>query len=234
MRKVKIVEVVIFLGPPGSGKGTQARLLSRALKIPLMGMGDLLRNEINAQTARGQNIQKAVDSGEMPDWSLVCDIFEETLTAIHANRIIFDGIPRNSFQVTEVMNILQRRKAVVKRAVFLNVPEHILVQRIQQRFQCAQCGTSYSIKEGDCLVCTICQGVNFVRRNDDQQESMNNRFRVYQESIGALVSYYQDMGVLLELDGTKNIDIIHQKIMQFMDHCTPGKEESLLEHSGLV
>jgi adenylate kinase len=227
------VEVVIFLGPPGSGKGTQARLLSRSLKIPLMGMGDLLRNEINAQTARGQKIQKAVDSGEMPDWSLVSEIFEENLNTINANQLIFDGIPRNSFQIPEVMDILRRRKAFVKRAIFLNVPEQILIQRIQQRFQCVQCGTAYSIKEGDRMVCTICQSMNFVRRNDDQQDVMHTRFRVYQESIGPLVDYYGDMGVLFELDGTKPIDDIHLEIKQLVDHCVPHEPNQGLEKVSL-
>jgi adenylate kinase len=212
------VEVVIFLGPPGSGKGTQARLLSRSLKIPLMGMGDLLRNEINGQTDRGQKIQKAVDSGEMPDWSLVCEIFEENLMGIHSNRIIFDGIPRNSMQIPDVMDILKRRNASVEKAIFLNVPETILSQRIQQRFQCAQCGTSYSIKEeGETILCNICQGSNFVRRNDDQQEAMKRRFRVYKESISDLIGYYKDNNVLLELDGTLPIDMVHRSILSHLN-----------------
>ncbi len=210
------MEVIIFLGPPGSGKGTQARLLSRSLKIPLMGMGDLLRNEINGQTDRGQKIQKAVDSGEMPDWSLVCEIFEEKLNGIQSNRIIFDGIPRNSMQIPDVMDILKRRNASVEKAIFLNVPETVLSQRIQQRFQCAQCGTSYSIKEGETILCNICQGSNFVRRNDDQQEAMKRRFRVYKESILDLIGYYKDNNVLLELDGTLPIDTVHHSILSHL------------------
>lgn len=208
------MKVIIFLGPPGSGKGTQARLLSRSLKIPLMGMGDLLRNEINAQTPRGQNIQRAVDCGEMPDWSLVCEIFEENLSKVQTDRIIFDGIPRNKMQIPEVMNILQRRNAVVEKSIFLNVPEHILIERIQQRFQCAQCGTSYSMKEKEKFICTICQGNHFVRRNDDQQETMNRRFVVYKESISDLIEYYRLKGVLFEIDGTLAIEEVHQKILE--------------------
>jgi len=207
------VDVIIFLGPPGSGKGTQARLLSRSLKIPLMGMGDLLRNEINAQTQRGQKIQKAVDSGEMPDWSLVCQIFEETLEVIQSKRVIFDGIPRNSMQIPDVMNILKRRNAVVEKAIFLNVPESVLIQRIQQRFQCVQCGNSQSMKGNEDLICAICQATHFVRRNDDQQEAMHRRFRVYQESIKDLIGYYRDSGVLFEIDGTLLIENVHNKII---------------------
>ena len=211
------MEVVIFLGPPGSGKGTQARLLSRSLKIPLMGMGDLLRNEINGQTERGQKIQKAVDSGEMPDWSLVCEIFEKNLAGIQSKRIIFDGIPRNSMQIPDVMDILTRRNAVIEKAIFLNVPETVLSQRIQQRFQCAQCGTSYSIKDGETILCNICQSSNFVRRNDDQQETMKRRFLVYKESIADLIGYYKDHKVLIELDGTLPIDTVHHSILSHIN-----------------
>ena len=207
------MKVIIFLGPPGSGKGTQARLLSRSLKIPLMGMGDLLRNEINGQTDRGQKIQKAVDSGEMPDWSLVCEIFEEKLQSMKSKRIIFDGIPRNSMQIPDVMNILKHHNSVVEKAIFLNVPESVLVQRIQQRFQCAQCGTSYSIKDGETLMCHICHGSHFVRRNDDQKEVMIRRFRVYQESIAELIGYYKNHNVLMELNGSLPVETIHESII---------------------
>ncbi len=211
------MDVIIFLGPPGSGKGTQARLLSRSLKIPLMGMGDLLRNEINRQTVHGQKIQKAVDSGEIPDWSLVSEIFEENLKMVQAEKIIFDGIPRNNVQIPEVMHILKRRNAAVRKAIFLNVPEYVLAQRIQQRFQCAQCGAVCSIAEGETVVCTVCQSMSFVRRNDDQQEAMNRRFSVYQESIGDLVSFYKNMNVLSELDGTQPIQMVHHQIMSALN-----------------
>jgi adenylate kinase len=128
-------------------------------------------------------------------------------------------------QIPDVMDILKRRNAAVEKAIFLNVPETILSQRIQQRFQCAQCGTSYSIKEGETILCNICQGSNFVRRNDDQQEAMKRRFRVYKESISDLIGYYKDNNVLLELDGTLPIDTVHQFIL---NHLNP------LEHSVTV
>ncbi len=221
------MDVIIFLGPPGSGKGTQARLLSRSLKIPLMGMGDLLRNEINGQTARGQKIQKAVDSGEMPDWPLVCQIFEDNLKTIRSERVIFDGIPRNSIQIPEVMNVLKRRNAVVEKAIFLNVPESILVQRLQQRFQCAQCGTSYSIKEGEILICSICHANHFVKRTDDQQEIMSRRFQLYQESISDLIEYYKLQNVLIEMDGTLPIETVHNQITDTLRPFSPDQYQKI-------
>ena len=209
------MEGIVFLGPPGSGKGTQARLLSRSWSAPLIGMGDLLREEIQQQTPRGQQIEQDVHAGSMPRWSMVCEIFQEHLDKVNSNRIILDGIPRNTDQIPDVAKILKHKNCRIIHAFCLNVHESALIERIENRVQCAQCGLTQTITTSDRQPsCQHCHSTHFLRRNDDTKEVMVTRFQVYQASVQGLMDYYQSLGVLTILDGTTSVHDVHQLIHQ--------------------
>lgn len=208
------MKVIIFLGPPGSGKGTQARLLARTLNLALVGMGDLLRAEIDRKTEEGFAIESAVKKGEMPNWSIVRTIFQRYLHTLNHNVIIFDGVPRNEVQVKDVEQMLSLMGASVSGVIFLDVPSSVLVHRMANRLQCAQCGMSYTQESlKDKIKCDFCECDRFIKREDDQEDAIRKRLEIYSESVAPLIDHYKKKDVLTVIDGTLPVLDVQKKII---------------------
>ncbi len=208
------MKVVIFLGPPGSGKGTQARLLSHTLDLDLVGMGDLLRDEIDKKTAEGLVMEGAVKKGEMPHWSIVRTIFQRYLNTLTHNFVIFDGVPRNEEQVTDVEKMLTLKGGAVARVFFLDVPDSVLVDRMINRLQCSECGMSYTqelLKNKK--KCDFCESDYFVKREDDQEVVIRKRLEIYSESVAPLMDHYKQKNILTIVDGTLPVLDVQKQII---------------------
>lgn len=210
------MKIVIVLGPPGSGKGTQVHLLSKALNIPFVGMGDLLREESEKETDRAQIVKSHIESGEILPWNIAESIFRDHLNVIQAPLVIFDGIPRNKDQVKHVEGLLKEYNACISSVIFLDVPEDELVRRIQTRYQCAECGMSYSAKDHSALkICTLCGSCSFSRRSDDREGLvLRRRLEVYHQMTRSLVEYYDNMGILVKIDGMLPVDVIQKDLIE--------------------
>lgn len=201
---------VIFLGPPGAGKGTQAQRICGALGIPQISTGDILRRAIKDQTETGLKAKSFIDAGKLVPDEVIIDIVRERLAQDDcANGYILDGFPRTVPQA-EALDTFAKIDVVVE----LAVEDERLVSRLSGRRVCLKCGATYHIKmlngRTDCAVC----GDLLVQREDDKAETVLNRLKVYHEQTAPLVAYYENKGNLKKFDGAQDMDVIFGSIMK--------------------
>lgn len=227
------MKVIVFLGPPGSGKGTQAKLLSKSLNVALLGMGDLLRKEIQNQTSVGRQIQTFVDAGDIPHWDMVSEVFKSALSQWQESSIvIFDGVPRNKIQVQSIEHMLNSHNSSVFQAIFLDVPSDVLIKRIMSRYQCFDCGMSYAdneISPKKSGICDFCGSDQFTRRDDDQEEVIKRRLAVYNETVAPLLAHYKSKKSLSLMDGTLSVEALQKSIIKNLYNlCNADENDSHL------
>lgn len=202
---------VIFLGPPGAGKGTQAQRVSAALGIPQISTGDILRRAIADKTKTGLEAKSYIDAGQLVPDSVVIAIVEERLTMPDcANGYILDGFPRTVPQA-EALAKLQSIDSVIN----LDVPDAHLVNRLSGRRVCIKCGATYHVsmlKDGadPCVACND----KLVQRDDDKEETVRSRLAVYHAQTAPLVAFYEKEGILHTIDGAQSMDTIYDAILK--------------------
>ncbi|MFW5815228.1 MAG: adenylate kinase [Wenzhouxiangella sp.] len=180
---------IVLLGPPGSGKGTQAARLTDLLKVPHISTGDLLRAAVKAGTPLGLQAKAAMDAGELVSDELMLSLIEERLSQPDiANGYILDGYPRNLAQAEALDAVLSRIGQPVDKALALTVDEEQIVQRLAKR----------AAEEG---------------RSDDTEEVVRKRLAVYREQTAPVIGYYAKRGLLVEVDGMGDIDEISQRLL---------------------
>ena len=194
---------VVFLGPPGAGKGTHAVDLAREFSIPHISTGEIFREEIKARTELGKLAQSFIDDGHLVPDDVVIGIIRNRLKKEDArNGFILDGFPRTTPQAEKMDEILGELGMKLDAVICLEAGEEVIVQRLGGRRVCKKCGKNYHIvnipprKEGICDRC----GVELYRRKDDLPEAIHERLLVYQEKTAGLVNYYRDRGLLKEVD----------------------------------
>ena len=215
------IHVVVLLGPPGAGKGTQARFLCKMFSSPLISMGDLLRNEIQEQSLLGKELQRFVDFGEMSPWSLTQEVLRKKLLSIkqssHAvTRVIFDGIPRYQSQIADMKDLVQEMSISFDKAILLDVPKDILIQRLLHRGQCNVCNMSSPFTPS--MLCANCGLGTLLIRQDDRQEIIARRLELYQESIDPLKHHYKEMNILNIVDGNRPIDKVQRDLKEIVEN----------------
>jgi adenylate kinase len=200
--------ILLLMGAPGSGKGTQGRLLSRHFGIPYLASGDLLRRAIEQQSDIGRKVQSYVERGlYVPDDLMVPMVMLE-LERLHQDQhkgVILDGFPRTREQAVSLDQALGREDAGITRVLFLYVPKEILVSRLASRWTCSSCGATYNLHtkppraEG---VCDLC-GHALFQRVDDQADKVERRLSVDLEKAVPLAAYYHQQGILVNVDGNR-------------------------------
>ena len=201
--------ILILLGAPGSGKGTQGRRLSEHFHIPYLASGDLLRRAIDHGTALGEQVQHYVERGlYVPDQLMV----PAAIAELHALReewgtkgVVLDGFPRTREQAAALDRALAEDQDRVDRVLFLHVPKHVLMSRLSGRWICRIDGTTYNVQTKPPRVpgmCDVCHRP-LIQRVDDQQEKVEQRLTVYLEATVPLVAYYQERGLLVQVDGDR-------------------------------
>ncbi|MEA3291393.1 MAG: adenylate kinase, partial [Pseudomonadota bacterium] len=185
---------IVLLGAPGSGKGTQAKLLAERYRVPHISSGALLREAVAAGTATGKKARKNMFAGELVSDSLVLEFVRERVSRKDARRgVILDGFPRNIPQAQELDGLLGMRGQPVQIALLIETDEQNLLKRITGRRICMKCGAIYNIhfappaKEG---VCDACRG-KLTTRSDDKEATLRNRLQVYREHTAPLMTYYR-------------------------------------------
>jgi len=206
---------LVLLGAPGAGKGTQAKKLIEKYGIPQISTGDLLRAAVKDGTPLGKEAKSYMDSGGLVPDSVVLGMVEERLKQDDCKKgYILDGFPRNTAQAEELDKMLDKMGMAMTAAVSVDVPSEDLMKRLTGRRTCKACGQMYNIyfsapkTEGSCDKC----GGELYQRDDDQEATIKNRLKVYEDQTSPLIKYYGAKGILHSIQGTGSIDDIFAKV----------------------
>ena len=210
---------IVMLGPPGSGKGTYASRLTKMLGIPHISTGDMVREEIKAQTEIGKKIKEYNDRGELVPDEIIIKLLAERLKKADAKKgFILDGFPRTLRQA-EALEKLSEIDLVIN----LNVPDEIIIQRLSNRLICKRCGAIYNrltLKPKVNGVCDVCGG-ELYQREDDKPEVIRERLKVYKRSTEPLIEYYRRKGLLRDVycnDLMTPPEVIVERIMGIINN----------------
>jgi adenylate kinase len=211
---------LVLIGPPGAGKGTQARALSELCAIPQVASGDLLRAAVRDRTELGAQAQEFMDRGELVPDELVVKLIENRLDSDDARKgFILDGFPRAVSQAKALGAMLARRGIAIDRAVAIAVADEEIVQRISGRRTCSKCGAMYHVRfepPQRAGVCDKCGG-ELEQREDDREETVRNRLDVYNASTRPVLDFYRAESLLSEVDGTGRPDEVEARILKVLD-----------------
>lgn len=216
---------IILLGAPGSGKGTQAKLLAEKYKIPQISTGDLLRAAVAAGTSLGRLAKVTMDAGQLVSDEIVLGMIQDRLAAPDARKgFILDGFPRNIQQAEALDNLLERLSQPLQMALLIEVDVDILMQRLTGRRTCESCGQTYNIYTSPSRLddkCDKCGG-NLRHRADDNEETIGSRLRVYEAQTTPLLAYYRKQGKLRTVQGVGEIADINRAVSRLADEV--GKQ----------
>jgi len=202
---------LVFLGPPGAGKGTQALGVSEKYNIAHISTGDILRAEIKQGTRLGLEAKSFMDAGKLVPDEVVIGIVAQRLTMPDCkNGFLFDGFPRTVVQAEALS-----QKTTIEMAINIDVPDQVIIERLSGRRVCRDCGATYHISNTKGDTCTACGGT-LIQRADDAPETIKNRLLVYHQQTQPLIDYYTNQGILKTVDGTKDIDTVFEQICSIL------------------
>jgi adenylate kinase len=211
------VNRLVFLGAPGAGKGTQARELAIALKVPHVATGDILRDAAAAGTALGLEAKRYMDSGELVPDAVVIGIIADRLSQSDAGEgFILDGFPRTPEQAQALDRMLGKLGQAIDRAILLDVDEGELIRRLTGRRVCRQCGHIFHLVFSPPKVagrCDLCGG-ELYQRADDTEATVRERLRVYAERTAPLLGHYRQRGLLMSVSGEGDIGTVQQVVQR--------------------
>lgn len=206
---------VVLLGPPGAGKGTQAKLICDEFKIPHISTGDIFRKHISEKTPLGIKAKEYIDKGKLVPDEITLGIVKDRLSKDDCkNGYLFDGFPRTVAQAEEFDRILLQSNAEIDSVILIDVPDKYIIDRITGRRVCPVCGESYHIINNppkETNKCDEC-GSLLIQRKDDSINTINERLFVYHKQTCSLVEYYKKKNILSVVDGTEGIGDIFQNI----------------------
>ena len=221
---------IVLVGAPGSGKGTQAKMLVEKYGVPQISTGDLLREAVSAKTPLGLEAKAAMDAGQLVSDQIVLNMIEERLKDSDAeNGFILDGFPRNIPQAEALDAMLLRLKKPLQGAILINVDFDLLIQRITGRRTCHSCSAVYNIYTSPSKLedhCDQCGG-NLHHRADDNEETISNRLRVYEMQTAPLIAYYNNQNKQYTLQGNGEIEEIFEGLCNIIDSlpASPTQKE---------
>ena len=211
---------MILLGPPGCGKGTQAKILIDTCHIPQISTGDILRDAIKKGSPLGIEAKTYMDQGSLVPDQLVIGIIEERLQQADCARgFILDGFPRTVAQAEALDSTLSKAGLKLKYVFNIEVVDEELIKRLTGRRVCRKCGESFHItfnppeKEGLCDSC----GGELYQRDDDREETIRNRLKVYQAQTAPLISFYEEKDILHSVDGVGSIEEIKGRLLNIFN-----------------
>lgn len=208
--------VLILLGPPGAGKGTQARMLEDDFGLVQLSTGDLLRAAVAAGSEPGQKAKAVMEAGGLVSDDIVLAILKDRMSQPDvANGIILDGFPRTDGQAAALDGLLADVGQRVNAAISLEVDDEAMVGRVAGRYTCGTCGEGYhdAFKQpADAGVCDKCGGTAFKRRADDNAETVRERLKAYHAQTAPLITYYDAKGVLKRIDAMGDIASIRKTL----------------------
>ncbi|MCI6044398.1 adenylate kinase [bacterium] len=210
---------LIMLGAPGAGKGTQAKKIAEKYGIPHISTGDIFRANIKNGTELGNKAKSYMEQGLLVPDELTCDLVVDRIAQDDCkNGYVLDGFPRTIPQAEALKAALGKMGTTIDYAINVEVPDENIVERMGGRRACLACGCTYHVvynapKEED--VCDVC-GAKLVLRDDDKPETVKKRLDVYHEQTQPLIDFYDKEGVLVEVDGTQNLEDVFQAITKIL------------------
>ena len=210
---------IVLLGPPGAGKGTQAKSISNRYSIPHISTGDIFRKNISEATPLGIEAKGYMDKGLLVPDEVTINMVKDRLTWEDCkNGYLLDGFPRTVAQAEALETFLDSRDENIDTALLIDVPMEFILERMTGRRVCGSCGASYHVKFNPTKVEGICDacGEKLILRDDDKPETVKNRLSVYHEQTQPLIEYYSGKGVLKEVDGTQPMDDVFAAIVKIL------------------
>lgn len=201
---------IVFLGPPGAGKGTQAKLLSKELGIPHLSTGDMLRAAVKARTPLGLQVESVMGAGKLVTDELVLALLKERLSQSDAQKgCLLDGFPRTVVQAEALDGM-----GPLQRVVYFDIPDAHLLGRLTERRSCPQCGKIYNLRTDPPKRSGVCdvEGASLVQRPDDTAEAVQTRLRVYHGETAPVLDHYRKKGLLRTVAATGSVDEVRKAI----------------------
>ena len=217
---------LILLGPPGGGKGTQAKILQDSYGLIQLSTGDMLRAAVASGSEIGLRAKAVMESGGLVSDEIVIGIIADRIGQDDAkNGFILDGFPRTVAQAEALDVMLKDRGIKIDAAIEVRVPDELIVDRITGRYTCKGCGAGYHDhfqKPQADGVCDKCGGTDFVRRADDNEATVMSRLSAYHAQTAPILPYYEGQGALQVVDGTLAIDIVTECLKQIIERAKAG------------
>ena len=207
----------VLLGPPGSGKGTQAKIIAEKLDLPHISMGDILREEVRKKSPLGIKVEGILKVGKLVPDEVTFELARERLNFSDCGKgFIFDGYPRTLVQAEALEKILGGLGKSVDKVVYFSLPLNSVVERLSLRRSCKKCGAVYHLKYAPPKTANKCDacGGDLYLRHDDEENVIKNRFEVYLKQTKPLIDYYKKKNVLIEIDASKLIEEITKDIFK--------------------
>lgn len=214
---------LILFGPPGAGKGTQAKFIVDSFNIPQISTGDMLRLAVKEQTPLGLVAKQLMESGALVPDDVVLGIVRERLVLPDCvNGFVLDGFPRTIPQADALELILRQMNKVIDHVISLDVDNAAIVERLSGRRTCPSCGKGYHLVYDPPNVAGKCDSCNadLIQREDDREETVKNRLAVYEQQTAPLKAYYEQAGLLRHIDGSGAIQDIQHQIKKVIQGCT--------------
>ncbi len=212
---------IILLGAPGAGKGTQAKRLEERYRMVQLSTGDMLRAAVASGSEVGRKAKEIMDAGKLVPDDLVIRMISQRIDEPDcAKGFLLDGFPRTTAQAEALDAMLAEKDLKLDAVIQIRVDEEALVERITGRFTCANCGAGYHDKfqrprsEG---VCDRCGSTDFVRRDDDNEETVRKRMEAYRAQTAPILPHYEAQGLLLGVDGMADIDEVTEQLYKVLD-----------------
>ncbi|MCB6180012.1 adenylate kinase [Rhodobacter sp. Har01] len=211
---------IILLGPPGAGKGTQAKRLEETRGMVQLSTGDMLREAMASGSDMGKRVAAIMDRGELVTDEVVIGLIEEKLGQGTSGGVIFDGFPRTLKQADALGALMARLGRTLDAVIEMQVDDAVLVRRITGRYTCGQCGAVYHDETRPTKVagtCDVCGSTEMKRRADDTEEALKTRLMEYYKKTSPLIGYYYAKGQLRSVDGLAEVDAVAAAITKVLD-----------------
>lgn len=215
-----MINFYVFLGPPGAGKGTQAKVVASRLGIPQISSGDIFRENLKMKTELGERANKYIKIGELvPDDITIAMINERLSRADCAGGAILDGFPRTPAQAEALDRFLMENKSQIKKVPYIKVSEAELISRLTERLTCRAEGHIFHKRFNPPKVPGVCDydGSELYQREDDKPDTVKHRINVYEEQTQPLVDYYHQRSLLIEIDGNQSIDQVTDDLVNLLE-----------------
>jgi len=215
--------VLILMGPPGCGKGTQGKRLEERYSIPQLAMGDMLREAVRNETPVGKRAKSYMDRGALGPDDLIIEVMRERMGREDcAKGFILDGFPRTLAQAEALGGLLGDLNKKITAVINLDVADEEVVKRLAGRRSCKSCGAAYHVAFSPPKINGVCDkcGKELIQRSDDNENTVRQRLSVYREQTAPLISFYDRMGLLKNVQGTGTIDEIFRSVCSLIDKET--------------
>ncbi|ADO45121.1 adenylate kinase [Hydrogenobacter thermophilus TK-6] len=209
--------ILVFLGPPGAGKGTQAKMLSEELGFKHISTGDMLREAVKNATPLGLKAKEYMDRGDLVPDDIVIAMVEQVV--LKEKKVILDGFPRTIAQATSLDSMLKKHGREVSKVILFEIDDEVIVDRLTGRRICPNCGAVYHLKFSppkEDQICDIC-GTKLIQRQDDTEEVIRRRLEVYRRQTAELIDFYKRQNKLISLDAQKSIEELYKDLKKAVE-----------------